>query len=475
MASSPTLSASNPSAEVTPTIKDRIVQGIHQFGILHEGDSESVMAHKIMMLVFAVLSIPICGLAAYFWSQLPNAIRAHHFIGLLVASVCLTGFFLTFALGYIVLRLRKGQLAALHIFFYWFFIEGLWVVLVLADPNFPAPVGCIAMLICQLLTTPPLLPLHFIAPASIALFDLLNQSFNTRIHLPETHYGPSGEHFVVMVVVWSALVLALLTIYAKTVSSAAMAQRSKNSTDMSNEVVALLQSYNTEKVKVRLAEFRSSRDVDLKLLDALNAMNENLERYRPHLPNYILMPDTDDEGSVHSGDEDSVSNEQKDSHACIGPLGEEKATDRVSQDSRKSGSSPRDRTDATSVHTAHSSEHQYGPHKQSVVHQRGGDRLYVGRITLAEVDFIRLPLEGRSNWLPVLIDAVYESAALCHGSIHSLLGDTLTVSWNATRRVAQSELKATRFLYKVQRAMAEKGLAVCGAACTGSAACESVQ
>jgi hypothetical protein len=91
------------------------------------------------------------------------------------------------------------------------------------------------------------------------------------------------------------------------------------------------------------------------------------------------------------------------------------------------------------------------------------------------VDFIRLPLEGRSNWLPALIDAVYESAATYQGSIHSLLGDTLTVSWNATRRVAQSELKATRFLYKVQRTMAEKGLAVCGAACTGSAACESVQ
>ncbi len=49
------------------------------------------------------------------------------------------------------------------------------------------------------------------------------------------------------------------------------------------------------------------------------------------------------------------------------------------------------------------------------------------------------------------------------------------MTWNATRRVAQGEMKATRFLHRVQAAMKEHGVAACGAAFTGSAACESVQ
>ncbi len=100
---------------------------------------------------------------------------------------------------------------------------------------------------------------------------------------------------------------------------------------------------------------------------------------------------------------------------------------------------------------------------------------FVGKITMAQLNFSSISLRPKqSGLLPRLVDAIYQQATACHGSVHSMVGDTLLLSWNATHRVAHGEAKAARFLFHVHAAMKDYGVSAAGAACTGPAACEQV-
>ena len=98
------------------------------------------------------------------------------------------------------------------------------------------------------------------------------------------------------------------------------------------------------------------------------------------------------------------------------------------------------------------------------------------KISYALVDFTSisrlLRLRG-SRHLPIMtnvVDVIYRQAAATKAAVHSLVGDVVHLSWNATQRVPQPEAKASRFLAIVRKELAEStGGIIPGAVCSGHA------
>jgi hypothetical protein len=74
-------------------------------------------------------------------------------------------------------------------------------------------------------------------------------------------------------------------------------------------------------------------------------------------------------------------------------------------------------------------------------------------------------------------DALFNIAQMTKASIHSTVGDRVQLSWNATHRVAQPEVKAATFLLKLRetfRSKMSEGYTLAGACCSGLAEVHSV-
>jgi hypothetical protein len=475
---------------------------LQAWAMVFPNDDDEVASQKMILFFFAFLAVPIFGYSMYLWIVL--GIEKTYPAGDLVGATTMFAHAINFWSGYVALRLRGGKLSTALTHVYYFALEVLWGILVLAVPDFGIERGSITMTVMIILARPPLIGLHLIVPLCLMSIILANEVFDARVSIPQHREGNKLEHMICALMVWTACGMTLGTVLAKGVSSAAQSRRNRLAVEMCNEVVDLLQSYDTKGVKEILVRYKKDKDADRKLLRSFGRMNANLERYRPHLPNYILMPEEDEEEDTTTlSDEHSLRDEvssavllersssnsasskdgrnlrtgqwRKRKATGAGLLSKESASS-LYQRAMDDESGPTPEHSPSNGGSANGSESTpLGTPLSKHAAAARSNAHYAGCITMAELDFLGLSVDRRAEWLPLMVDQIYQQAASCHGSIHSLLGDTLTVTWNATRRVAQGELKATRFLHRVQTAMKEHGVAACGAAFTGSAACESVQ
>lgn len=243
-----------------------------------------------------------------------------------------------------------------------------------------------------------------------ALPGVIMRGFPTRVMLAIS--ATSTAPFV-----WSALHFQL-----GEADRQALAARS--SAELAQQVAELLGSYDTVKARILINTATEKGEVSRELLRSLDVLIVNLDKYRPHLPNWVLphSNNDDDEGEI------SVS--------------ERKTADRVSSSGRSGAA-------------------------VSVV---DGAWLVpcearASNVTMAMIDFTTGSSDDLNDWVLWM----HEAASLTSGAVHSFVGDVAVVTWNAASRAIQSEAKAARFLARVKEYGEQNNADVRGAAITSSA------
>ena len=237
-------------------------------------------------------------------------------------------------------------------------------------------------------------------------------------------------------------------------------EEAKQNITLANTLVSLLQKYDTDGVKEALEERKSVADPEL--VKAFLAMNTNLEKYRPFLPNYMFNADTDAEGA--SDDEGSILSSGAD--------------DASSNRASRYGSSTRTSELSEPRHSATVG----GDKHLGRVPSGSNEKSISQRISMAYIDCRTITNDNseagvprsESEALAIFVDIVYTAASATQGAVHSMIGDQVILTWNAACRVIQPETKCARFLCRVKAASIENGLCLAGAACSGPSVCHSI-
>ena len=96
---------------------------------------------------------------------------------------------------------------------------------------------------------------------------------------------------------------------------------------------------------------------------------------------------------------------------------------------------------------------------------------FVGVISYALIDFTAIAISGIDAHVVDFTEAVYAIAEEAKASVHSMHGDTVQVSWNATHRVIQPAVKAVQFLLRLAHHAQDNGYKIAGAIWSGPATC----
>jgi hypothetical protein len=214
---------------------------------------------------------------------------------------------------------------------------------------------------------------------------------------------------------------------------------------LSRDAAELLRNYDTAGVSHLLEEYAELPGADPALIASYTALVDNLNQYRPHIPNWMVGAHTEDNRSQIDDDTGS----------------------------QRSTQSTRSHLSAQSNQSAVST----GAPREAVPGVADGFNVTAApkNVTVAFgiVDFQVadvLSTAARGTAVSAFSDTVHRLAAATHCAVHSFVGDTVQLSWNATLRAVQPEVKAARFLCDLKAALAgNHDISVAAAAMHGKA------
>jgi hypothetical protein len=245
------------------------------------------------------------------------------------------------------------------------------------------------------------------------------------------------------------------------------AQKAAN--EMTLRILKHQRKYDTAQIATVIKDCKAEGVVENALLELYDTMNANLESYRPFLPNYLFNSDDDGESLEGDGNED---NNNLGPESRSGKDDEEECDDEgsiaMADPEGESGhryqsktpvppsSSFSDHSSNRSFRDHHSATGETRHHHPTTLIKRGA--LFNGRVTFALVDvrvdrlMPSMPDEGAvrpSDVLRAVTHKIYSLAKETKASVHSMLGDTVQLTWNATQPVALPETKGAVFLARL--------------------------
>jgi hypothetical protein len=295
-------------------------------------------------------------------------------------------------------------------------------------------------------------------------------------HVPGTHIDNLVEHlmnnlsnFLFIVVIMAAVILQASIIQKMLADAHASAALAKN-------VAEHLRKYDTDAVDAELAAYcDTTATPDPQLLETYAALVSNLNKYRPHIPNWLVHAESDEEAAA---EEESVLLSGRGSRMTPSQPG---STARVSRSNSNTSvaQSPIAPSPTPSVAgIANSRSRRFSPGSSmngshTSLLATGGvmllSELKTPRIAFAQVDF-RATGEARHMAISRFVECAHQLAAATHCALHTFVGDTVQLSWNAATRAAQPEVKAVRFLIRLAAAvMTIDDIVATGAAMSGNA------
>jgi hypothetical protein len=244
-------------------------------------------------------------------------------------------------------------------------------------------------------------------------------------------------------------------------------------------------------------------EVDGRLIESFELLIDHLERFRPHLPNWLLsaaahqgnqMADGHMRQDAYLEDPDLLIDESLDEEPSLNVDSIDNTPRMQSQRSSSTGGggsspkalnfgfakrgtvglvtnvsmpggmiSPRGLSHRLSQHSSHSGDMYF--------------RIRNARISVAWMDFSRMipadssQLGTNLDAVCALVDGVHDAAETTYAAIHTFVGDSILASWNTARVGAQVECKCARFLAAVRDIVSslDGAMKVTGAAMTGDA------
>ena len=301
-------------------------------------------------------------------------------------------------------------------------------------------------------------------------------AYSTLLMVPGARIrSPAAEQLLGTLAGLFCIVCAVGCVHAVVSEFATELRKAKIAVKITHDIVELLRQYDTEGVARALDD---ADDMDPALVKSLKAMNGNLENYRPHLPNYLFMEATeiDENGdeivvstSMSSYSQSAAQSQTIPRIAFEGSLEELSDIESEASHSMEKGS----QTGSLQPNGSRSPQPMPLKRAQSVAERTHlSYSRYVGRIAYALIDLNPEPQPELTpvNWRQRLVDNIYTSAQMSKASIHSLVGGIAVVTWNATHRVAQPEVKAVNFSSAIRQLFPKVSIAIFA----GDADCESL-
>jgi hypothetical protein len=270
-----------------------------------------------------------------------------------------------------------------------------------------------------------------------------------------------------------AWTVGVLPVYIQARESLHMIRRVRAAGDLCFDVSQRLMVYDITGAKELIAF--DLEDVDPKFSSSLRFMIGKLEQ---HLPNYVLDNDSfDSKGS----------NLLETSNSLCLSHGQSSLKGRVDESPEMANSAvfrpPSFGDDVVSVQERNRSLviQRSVPERSLVMHRSVQDLVGSPNISRSEIVAstnitygmfdIKAMLEPEDDYIDpfnAFVSRVHNVAALTVGSLHTFIGDTVHVTWNATgRRVHQHEVKAVWFMCWLRVDSGDSRVTLSGAVCTG--------
>jgi hypothetical protein len=288
-------------------------------------------------------------------------------------------------------------------------------------------------------------------------FIYVTQGMAPPVAVPGTPIPPTGTQIRDYATVFILLVVPIVGCMLQAKHHRRMLDSAEAANALSREVAELLRNYDTAGVQRALADYGDLPHADPALIESYEALVENLNQYRPHLPNWMVNQ-CDEDSASHRSESSAVSGSASVPAARKGG----QRSKNPSSDGRVSNSSKTSRSSVT-----------VADDRKRVDHLNAGVLPKAVPVAFAVVDFAIADgqsADSRGATMSRFADKMHSIATATHCAIHSFVGDTAQLSWNATVRVAQPEVKAVRFLCRLKDAMAAvEHVTVAGAAMHGKA------
>ena len=264
------------------------------------------------------------------------------------------------------------------------------------------------------------------------------------------HNATPIEQFLFSQIVFLGFAITVAQSVASRVFADNMLQATRRAQELSREVSASLADYDVAGVRASLAKYADSDAADKQLLDSFTTLCNNLERYRPHLPNYVLH-DFQRESDVAS-DRSSVLQRQPSNVKSPGDGNNVRDSESALRSARLDDEEADNEAvgaNAGGTSTARSSTHE------AILLTTTAAASTMSRVSVAQV--LLAPVGDSAIATNDLVVQVSHLATETAASLHSFIGDQLTVTWNATQRVDHPETKAVRFVAQLKESVQNEG------------------
>jgi hypothetical protein len=192
-------------------------------------------------------------------------------------------------------------------------------------------------------------------------------------------------------------------------------------TQLSRRAAELLGGYDTDGVAALLEEYASQPGADPALLASYGTLVANLNRYRPHLPHWMVAPrgpDTDMASIRSTSSADGQEPRSPLVDVLAGPVDAEDSLQELAD-----------------------------------IDALLNTQRVTRKVAVALVDFcvdVAQPAGEQAATISEFVDVMLHVSRATQAAMHSFVGDTVQVSWNAATRCALPEVKAVRLLGKLK-------------------------
>jgi hypothetical protein len=401
--------------------------------------------------------------------------------GYVLSHVAIFGYCALWIITFALLRCNKHIAGKLIV--WWFFGTALGLLLrTISMPHYPTTT-CYMQLAIVVLSAHPK---HNVTLIVICVLGYLLSGYNTAVYLPKdpvlplatvprpflyTNIFETMRDQIVVLVLYGLILLCVLVQcqesrrqVATAKASAVFAQRvamalSRYDTDAAALVleaaqqVAMAADSDSDRPapKSVLSDSHSSDEdmdpsvpVDPALLATFETIIENLRRYRPHLPNWVVQNTSGDDRDDNEPVNDSV--EQSTRHSSS--LSARPSVRSARYDDLMRNASP---------------VNPMSPPFAAVEPVKA-------RVSLARLDFGATAGPGQkagpitASATHAFVDRVHAVAAQTHAAVHCFVGDRLITTWNAAKMTTQAEVKAGRFLSRLLQDSGDPAIRVYGIA-----------
>jgi hypothetical protein len=248
-----------------------------------------------------------------------------------------------------------------------------------------------------------------------------------------------------------ALVIPAVVCTLQTKQFRRLLAAAERANELSRDAAELLRNYDTDGVSHVLDDYRQLPDADPKLVESYTALVANLDRYRPHLPNWLLRPRRDGSDALSSSEASPVGpnlNAEPNPNVLDRPVVVSPSGDGVSQ------------PDSLEL---------------NLLERLISAGRVASDVAYALVDFrisADMPSCDHGAVISGFVNTVHELATATQAELHCFVGDTVQLSWNAAVSTIKPEGKAARFLCHLKTATEStpgQSLSVAGAVMSGTA------